>query len=175
VAGASEDDPRRFSFHRRLQAAAERGDVAAATTALGDMAAAGLPPGPRAWHVAAVAHLKAGDIDGALAASVRADEGGCPAGAGAAAQRVAAGAGPAAAVRVWPRARLRAAGHGASSCRGGGGGRHKAMGAAAAVPAAPRPPRHVPPLVPPPTTPRRPRPQRVCRCCPRPGARWCTR
>jgi hypothetical protein len=80
AAGASEEDPRRFGFHRRLQAAAERGDADEAAVVLSDMAAAGLPPGPRAWHVAVVAHLKGGDVDGALAASVKADEGACGAG-----------------------------------------------------------------------------------------------
>lgn len=43
---------------------------------LADMREAGLAPGPRAWHVLALAHLKAGDVDGALDASVRADAGG---------------------------------------------------------------------------------------------------
>jgi hypothetical protein len=70
-----EDDPRRFPYHRRLQVAAQRGDPREAEGVLADMADAGLPPGPRAWHVLALAHLKAGDVDGALEASVRADTG----------------------------------------------------------------------------------------------------
>jgi hypothetical protein len=36
---------------------------------------AGVPPGPRAWHVSVMARLKGDDMDGALAASVAADEG----------------------------------------------------------------------------------------------------
>ncbi|GBF87350.1 hypothetical protein Rsub_00061 [Raphidocelis subcapitata] len=76
AAGASEDEPRRFGFHRRLQAAAQQGDAHDAEGVLSDMADAGMPPGPRAWHVLVIAHLKAGDVDGALDASVRADEAG---------------------------------------------------------------------------------------------------
>lgn len=78
AAGASEDDPRRLGLHRRLQAAAERGAPQDAEAALAAMGAAGLAPGPRAWHVLALAYLKAGDADGALEAAARAGDAGAP-------------------------------------------------------------------------------------------------
>ncbi|KAF8065665.1 pentatricopeptide repeat-containing protein [Scenedesmus sp. PABB004] len=69
---AGEEDRRRFPFHRRIHAAALAGNVDGAAAAFDQMAAAGLPPGPRAYHVLLCAHLKAGDLQGGLAVTQRA-------------------------------------------------------------------------------------------------------
>jgi hypothetical protein len=61
---------------RRLHNAAKVGNTSAAEAAFTSMAAAGLPPGPRAYHVLLCSYLKAGDLPDALAATARATEAG---------------------------------------------------------------------------------------------------
>ncbi|KAK9863255.1 hypothetical protein WJX84_010814 [Apatococcus fuscideae] len=58
----------RASFHRSLLQAAQSGDTAGAERTLHAMAAAGLPPGPRAWHALVFAYARAGNAEGSLKA-----------------------------------------------------------------------------------------------------------
>ncbi|KAF6261647.1 hypothetical protein COO60DRAFT_743720 [Scenedesmus sp. NREL 46B-D3] len=76
ASGAGEEDRRRFPYHRRLHNAAKDGNTSAAEAAFASMGAAGLPPGPRAYHVLLCCHLKAGDLPGALAVTARATDAG---------------------------------------------------------------------------------------------------
>lgn len=61
---------------RRINTAAKEGNVSGAESALFAMSAAGLPPGPRAYHVLLCAYLKAKDLPGALEVTNRATEAG---------------------------------------------------------------------------------------------------
>lgn len=61
-----------------MQSAASDGNIDGAETAFSGMEAAGLVPGPRAFHVLLCAYLKGGDTPGALGVVGRATEaGGC--------------------------------------------------------------------------------------------------
>lgn len=59
---------------RRLQTAASEGNIDGAESAISGMEAAGLAPGPRAFHVLVCAYLKGGDTAGALGVTGRATE-----------------------------------------------------------------------------------------------------
>ena len=56
-------------WSRRLYDAAKAGQCGEAAEVLAEMAAAGLQPGPRAYHALVIAYVKAGDAIGALAAA----------------------------------------------------------------------------------------------------------
>jgi hypothetical protein len=71
-----EADPRRFNFHRVLMNAANRGLPEEAEEALGQMAAAGLTPGPRAYHALAFAYIRSKQAYDALNVAKRAVEAG---------------------------------------------------------------------------------------------------
>ena len=58
----------RESACRSLLQAAQSGNTADAERTLQAMAAAGLPPGPRAWHALVFAYARAGDAEGSLKA-----------------------------------------------------------------------------------------------------------
>jgi hypothetical protein len=62
--------------HRRLHNAAKEGNTSAAEAVMASMGAAGLPPGPRVYHVLLCSYLKAGDLPGALAVTARATDAG---------------------------------------------------------------------------------------------------
>lgn len=61
---------------RRIHTAAQDGNISGAESAFTSMAAAGLPPGPRAYHVLLCAYLKAGDVVGGLDVTRRATDAG---------------------------------------------------------------------------------------------------
>jgi pentatricopeptide repeat protein len=61
---------------RRLQTAASEGNIDGAESVFASMEAAGLVPGPRAFHVLLCAFLKGGDTSGALGVAGRATEAG---------------------------------------------------------------------------------------------------
>lgn len=63
-------------LNRRLQTAASDGNIDGAESAFAGMEAAGMPPGPRAFHVLLCAYLKGGDTPGALGVAGRATEAG---------------------------------------------------------------------------------------------------
>lgn len=63
-----ESDPARHQYHMELKRNATAGDAEAAERTIGNMEAAGLAPGPRAYHAYVFAYVKASKPDGALAA-----------------------------------------------------------------------------------------------------------
>ncbi|GAB4815416.1 hypothetical protein N2152v2_002462 [Parachlorella kessleri] len=67
----NEDDPERFLWHKRLAQLGPQGDFAKAEAVLQEMARAGHPPGPRAYHALVFTYLKGNSVEGALDAICR--------------------------------------------------------------------------------------------------------
>lgn len=71
-----ESDPARHMYHTQLKKAATTGESESAEQIIANMEAAGLAPGPRAYHAFVFAHVKGGSPSGALAAIRRCWESG---------------------------------------------------------------------------------------------------